>query len=78
MTRVELLELIANGESSGVEFKRDDLRPEQIAREVVGLANFRGGRILLGVETTGRSAAYAGTIWSTGSWTPCSAARCIH
>ena len=53
MTRVELLELIANGESSGVEFKRDDLRPEQIAREVVGLANFRGGRILLGVEDDG-------------------------
>ena len=49
----ELLELIANGENSGVEFKRDDLRPEQIAREVVALANFRGGRLLLGVEDDG-------------------------
>ena len=53
MTRFELLELIANGESSGVEFKRDDLRPEQLAREVVALANFRGGYILLGVEDDG-------------------------
>lgn len=50
MTKTELLELIANGESSVVEFKRDDLRAEQLAREVVALANFRGGRILLGVE----------------------------
>ena len=53
MTRTELLELIANGESSGVEFKRDDLRAEQLAKEIVALANFRGGRILLGVEDDG-------------------------
>jgi ATP-dependent DNA helicase RecG len=53
MTKSELLELIANGENSGVEFKRDDVRPEQLAREVVALANFQGGRILLGVEDDG-------------------------
>ena len=49
----ELLELIAAGENSGLEFKRDDLRPEQLAREVVALANLQGGRILLGVEDDG-------------------------
>ncbi|MCY4300116.1 MAG: putative DNA binding domain-containing protein [Aestuariivita sp.] len=53
MIRSELLELIANGENSGVEFKRDDLRPEQMAKEVVALANFQGGRILLGVDDDG-------------------------
>ncbi|MEA1048440.1 ATP-binding protein [Lamprobacter modestohalophilus] len=53
MTRSELLELIANGENSGVEFKRDDVRPEQLAKEVVALANFQGGVILLGVEDDG-------------------------
>jgi len=53
MTKSELLELIANQENSGVEFKRDDLRPEQLAREIVALANFQGGRILLGVEDDG-------------------------
>jgi ATP-dependent DNA helicase RecG len=53
MTRSELLELIANGESSGVEFKRDDVRPEQRAKEIVALANFQGGMILLGVEDDG-------------------------
>ena len=50
MTKSELLELIANRENSGVEFKRDDLRPEQIAKEIVALSNFQGGRLLLGVE----------------------------
>jgi ATP-dependent DNA helicase RecG len=38
MTRAELLQLIANGENSGVEFKRDDVRPEQLAKEIVALA----------------------------------------
>ena len=53
MTKSELLELIANGENSGVEFKRDELRPEQLAKEVVALANFQGGCILLGVDDDG-------------------------
>lgn len=53
MLRSELLEIIANGESSGVEFKRDDLRPEQLAKEIVALANFQGGKLLLGVEDDG-------------------------
>ena len=43
MKSPELLELIAGGENSGVEFKRDDLREEQLAREVVAFANFQGG-----------------------------------
>ena len=53
MTKSDLLELISNGENSGVEFKSDDLRPEKIAKEVVAMANLRGGRILLGVEDDG-------------------------
>lgn len=53
MKKADLLELIANGENSGVEFKRDDVRPEQLAKEVVALANLQGGRILLGVEDDG-------------------------
>ena len=53
MTRSDLLELIGHGENSGVEFKSDDVRPEQLAKEVVALINFQGGRILLGVEDDG-------------------------
>ncbi|AWY02195.1 transcriptional regulator [Marinomonas primoryensis] len=53
MLKTELLEIIANGENSGIEFKRDDIRPEQLAKEVVALSNFQGGRVLLGVEDDG-------------------------
>jgi ATP-dependent DNA helicase RecG len=53
MLRTDLLEIIANGENSGVEFKRDDVRPEQLAKEIVALANLRGGMVLLGVEDDG-------------------------
>lgn len=53
MFKTELLAIIANGENSGVEFKRDDVRPEQLAREIVALANLQGGRVLLGVEDDG-------------------------
>lgn len=53
MLKSDLLELIANGENSGVEFKRDDLRPEQLAKEIVALANFQGGKLFLGVEDDG-------------------------
>ena len=57
----ELRELIAGGENSGLEFKRDDLRPEQLARDVVALANLQGGRILLGVEDDGTIPRRCGT-----------------
>jgi ATP-dependent DNA helicase RecG len=54
MLKAELLEIITNGENSGVEFKRDDIRPEQLAKEIVAFANLQGGRIFLGVEDSGQ------------------------
>jgi len=53
MLKSHLMELIANGENSGVEFKRDDCRPEQLAKEIVAMTNLSGGMILLGVEDDG-------------------------
>jgi len=53
MTRTELLELISNGESSGVEFKRDTIENRALAKELVAFANLRGGRVLLGVDDDG-------------------------
>ncbi len=53
MKKNDLLNLIRNGENSGVEFKRDGIRPERLAREVVAMANLQGGQILLGVEDDG-------------------------
>ncbi|MBV9142063.1 MAG: putative DNA binding domain-containing protein [Pseudonocardiales bacterium] len=53
MTLAELSELLRDGENSGVEFKRDDIQPQDLAKELVALSNLRGGRILLGVEDDG-------------------------
>jgi ATP-dependent DNA helicase RecG len=52
-THTELLELIANGESSGVEFKRDVLENHALAKELVAFSNLSGGKVLLGVEDDG-------------------------
>lgn len=53
MTRTELLELIKNGENSGVEFKRDTIENRALAKELVAFANLQGGRVLLGVDDDG-------------------------
>ena len=53
MNRQELADLIHNGENSGVEFKRADIRPERLAREIAALLNHEGGHVLLGVEDDG-------------------------
>lgn len=53
MNKSELRELIANGESSGVELKRDTVDNRALAKELVALANLNGGRVILGVEDDG-------------------------
>jgi ATP-dependent DNA helicase RecG len=53
MTRTELLEIIHNGESSGVEFKRDVVQNHALAKELVAFSNFEGGIVLLGIEDDG-------------------------
>ena len=49
-----MLQLIANQENSRVEFKRDDIYPEQLTKEMSALLNLEGGVILLGVEKDGQ------------------------
>ncbi|MCP4658180.1 MAG: ATP-dependent DNA helicase RecG [bacterium] len=53
MFKTELAELLRNGESSGLEFKRDDVHPKRLAKEIAALLNLEGGHILLGVEAGG-------------------------
>ncbi|MFH0824671.1 MAG: ATP-binding protein [Pseudomonadota bacterium] len=53
MTKTEFLEIIGNGENSGVEFKRDDVHPDSLAKEMSALLNLEGGHIFLGVEDAG-------------------------
>jgi ATP-dependent DNA helicase RecG len=50
MTREELAEILKNGENSGVEFKLDRVTPNDLAKELVALANFQGGMVILGVS----------------------------
>jgi len=50
MTRTELLEIVSNGENSGVEFKRDEVTNHDLAKELVAFSNLSGGMVLLGVE----------------------------
>ncbi|MBF0137922.1 MAG: putative DNA binding domain-containing protein [Magnetococcales bacterium] len=54
MTRTDLLEIIRNGENSGVEFKRDVIQNHELARELVAFSNHEGGMVLLGVEDDGQ------------------------
>jgi ATP-dependent DNA helicase RecG len=53
MTHTELLEIIRNGENSGVEFKRDVIENHKLAKELVAFANLAGGMVLLGVDDDG-------------------------
>src|SRR5688572_5206625 len=52
-THTELLEIVSNGENSGVEFKRDALTNHDFAKELVAFSNLSGGMVLLGVEDDG-------------------------
>jgi len=53
MNRHELREIIASGESSTVEFKRKFTTIEKFAREIIALANTKGGYLLVGVDDDG-------------------------
>jgi len=52
-THTELLEIITDGENSGVEFKRDVVENHALAKELVAFSNLSGGMVLLGVEDDG-------------------------
>ena len=53
MNRTDLLDTIAGGENSQVEFKRDGVQSTKLAAEMAALLNLEGGCILLGVEDEG-------------------------
>jgi len=53
MNEKTLLDTIASGESSHIQFKADFKNPNQLAAEMVALANSDGGRILVGVNDDG-------------------------
>ena len=68
MTKTELLEIIGNGENSGIEFKRDDVHPDALAKEMSAFLNLEGGRIILGVEDNGDITGLTRTPEDTEEW----------
>ena len=53
MTLFELKRLVGIGEGLHLEFKRKVPQPEKITREMIALANTRGGKLLIGVDDDG-------------------------
>jgi len=49
----ELKELISEGESATLEFKRKATSPQKLAREIAALVNSSGGYLLIGVDDDG-------------------------
>lgn len=53
MKPTELADLLHRGEDSTLEFKRDDVQNQDLAKELVALLNLAGGTVLLGVDDDG-------------------------
>lgn len=50
MTAIELLDIVAAGETSRVQFKEQITGRDEFAKEIIAMANTKGGDILLGVR----------------------------
>ena len=46
-------ELIRQGENTSIEFKRGDVRTENLAKELIAFSNSSGGVVLLGIADNG-------------------------
>jgi ATP-dependent DNA helicase RecG len=68
VNRSELAEILRHGESSGVEFKRDEVHADDLAKEMVALLNFEGGQILLGIEDNGTISGLTRTSAAAEEW----------
>lgn len=53
MNAKQLKELIDNGESTILEFKRKATSPKKIAKEISAMANTKGGHLLIGIDDDG-------------------------
>ena len=53
LTRQTVQTYLQSGEDSFVEFRRDDVYPNSLPRELVAFANTQGGTVLLGVDDDG-------------------------
>lgn len=54
MTEAELLQILARGEDSRHQFKRNETNADSIAAELSAFANSGGGQLFLGVNDDGQ------------------------
>ncbi len=54
-------QLISQGENNAIEFKRADISPDSLAKEIVAFANSGGGVVLIGVEDDGSVSGLVGS-----------------
>ena len=54
MNEAELLSILARGEDSRHQFKRDETNADSIAAELAAFANSGGGLLLLGADDNGK------------------------
>ncbi|MFU0783649.1 MAG: hypothetical protein ACFWT2_11295 [Thermoanaerobacterium thermosaccharolyticum] len=53
MTVEEVKNIIQNGENSYIEFKEEEIKAKDLAKEIVAFSNSEGGMILIGVDDEG-------------------------
>ena len=53
MKTSDIFDIIRQGENSAIEFKSEDVKHLNIAKEIIAFANMNGGIILIGVEDNG-------------------------
>ena len=68
MRKTEVLDLISNQENSRVEFKRDDVHTDSLAKEMSALLNLEGGTILLGVDADGGVSGLSRSVSQAEEW----------
>lgn len=54
MNKSEILSLIEDGEGSLLEFKREEVHNDSLAKAIVAFSNTKGGNILIGVDDDGQ------------------------
>lgn len=53
MTKINITNLLQQGENASLEFKETLVRPDSLAKEIVAFANTQGGNLLIGVSDQG-------------------------
>ncbi|MCK9217196.1 MAG: putative DNA binding domain-containing protein, partial [Firmicutes bacterium] len=53
LSLTDVIEIIKNGESPYIEFKEEEVKPNDLAGEIVAFSNMEGGTILIGVSDEG-------------------------